>query len=365
MSYKLYSNNTLDPVENISFQTGYVTEVDYLNDTAIIDCGTIYQSVPIFYNCPSAGSEQSNGSLERSSSAFCKGDEVVVRFYKGSPSHIIGFKDELWPCIKTPALLFRSEIDDYFLDIDNSVFNKVGNSLFYDRYKELALTNDSVEITTYINQPDADISTGFVSYQIHWIDGKMNRYTQMYFNGELIYSTLNNETNWHVFNGTRSNILSLCVHPVTGWGSMIYQINTYYNWQPQESGRVEFDFYLYTSTGTHIKLASAEVNVTGEYSQATGLALSDQIVLSGTDEQIGNISLGNIDISEAGVFSADSSTNYIGTADNISKVILKTSEGANTPIDQLITIDTNSNGGPLLTDGTPTDFNNEIYIKKR
>ncbi len=288
--------------------------------------------------------------------------------YKGgTPSHIIGFKDELWACIKTPALLFTAEGGaDYALDIDETTFTKIDSPLFQTRYKTMPLRYDRVSITTYINDPNADISSGFVSNQVHWTDGTWNRDTKVYFNGDLIYTTLNSETYSHVFNGTRSNIISLCIHSETGWGgSMIYQVNTFHDWLPQKSGRVEFDFYLYTSTGTHEKIASAEVDVTSANDQATGKIVNNQIVLSGSDEHLGHMSLANIEVAEAGVFFSDGSTNYIGSGMKTDMIIMTTTQGTDNAVDKSITLQTNSFGQPLLPDGTPADFYNEIYVKSR
>ncbi|PLX65999.1 MAG: hypothetical protein C0602_12770 [Denitrovibrio sp.] len=305
MTHRTKCANTLDVVENISYQEGVVTHVDYEKDTAdFVSGGITYKEVPVFYNHPDAKKEQRNGSLNGSSKAFCRGDEIIIRMFRNEPSHIIGFISSLWPCIKVPAFVFTGA-NPYAYDEHTGGYEKIESTLFYERYKTLTLGTCYASFTTYVNQQNADISTGFVSAQTHWTDSKYHRESKFYYNGESIYNTYNNETFSNVFNGTRSNILGAYTHPDNGWGALIYQVNTFYDWKPRVSGRVKFDFYIYTSTGTHTKLATAEADVTGASVQATGSIVYSPAIYKANDDFTGEIFAGSLKIYDACTFSSD------------------------------------------------------------
>lgn len=242
MAYRIKSISTLDPAEYIAYESGIITQVNSLNDTADVQTSSqTYNDVPVFYNCPEASAVQRNGALKNSSDAFCRGDEVIVRIYQGAKTHIIGFTGDLWLYIKVPAFVFAG---GYLFNESEESFSPISSELFHTRYKEIQLETCSENFTTYINNDDADISEGFVSSQTHWTDSRYNRDSKFYFNGELFYQTYNNETFTGTFNGTRSNIIGSYVHPDSGWGVCIYQINTFYDWRPHISGRIKFDFFF-------------------------------------------------------------------------------------------------------------------------
>lgn len=359
MADRTQSRTTAYPVKKIGYLKGSVRSVDRKKDTADVDCGgQIYRSVPVFYNCPAAGAVLQSGPLKNSARAFAKGDEVLVRTFDGKPSHVIGFTGDLWPCIKTPAYVYGG----YVLDENSTSFSMPGSSLFYERYKALAAEQCWAFFTTYINDENADTGTGFVSVQKHWTDTEYHRDTKCYMNGNFIFQTLNDETFDHVFNGTRSNILGSFIHPdESGQGCLVYQVNTFYDWKPRTSGRVVFDFYLYITDGTHTKLATAECIVTGSVSPASGLAVKCGDFHAASDELTGRLLYGNVQITDAGSFSSDGSTNSISTGDSRSAHLLF-STGDET---EMLTVPLSSEGVLSLPDGyvSPDDIN--IYIKNR
>lgn len=363
MSSKIMCRNTLDAVENIGFLKGEVLSVNYEHDTASLESNAQpYYDIPVFYNAPIAENVQKNDSIKSSSKAFCRGDEVIARMYKGEPSHIIGFTGDLWPCVKVPAFTFNQS---YMYDEAADTFTEITSPLFNTRYKTLTKDNCSKSFTTYINQPDADISTGFVSSQTHWTDSKYHRESKFYYNGELIYTTYNNETFSHYFNGTRSNILGSYIHPDSGWGALIYQVDTFYNWRPLSSGRVIFDYYLYTSTGTHTKLATAEADITGASVQASGMCVDSVNIYSSKDSFTGEILSGTLKIYEAGIFSSDGSTNILGKNDCKEMLLISLMNGAQSPEVKISKMPTNIYGAVKMPDGGYSDGSFEIYIKNR
>jgi len=321
--YRIEEINALDTLEKTGFQTGTITALNRQTDTADINCnGSAYTSIPVFYNAPCAGGTQSNGSLAGCSDAFASGDEVIVRFYSGRPSHIIGFSGFLWPCIATPAFVFGSDSGDLILNERHIRFDDITDSRFYDRYTPTEILGAEAEISTYINEPDADVSSGFISFQTHWTDSMFHRETQFLFNGEPVYSTYNYETYSNVFNGTRSNVFGAYIHQQTGWGAAFYQINTFYDWKPRTFGRVEFDFYFYSSTTGSVKIASAVSEVTGGYSKATGTALETSYIKQSADM----IFTGLFSLWEAESFTSDGSTNLLNTGEPLEKKMVNISE---------------------------------------
>lgn len=347
MPHLINEKTAADTLANTGFKEAIITKVNRTEDSADIICGNVsYSGVPIFYNCDCAGAIISNGALEASSDAFASGDAVMVRFYNGAPSHIIGFTGPLWPCIAVPAFVFDSLIFSERYERFDSIDDR-----FYDRYTPLTLTDAEAEISTYINDANADISTGFVSFQTHWVDTEYHRDTQFLFNGDTVYSTYNHETTDNVFNGTRSNVFGAYIHPETGWGAAVYQINTFYDWKPRESGRVTFDFYLFTSIGGVSLLASAECDVNGYTSFATGEAVENVSFHYSSDPDSGGMLTGIFGIYEAGTFTSDGSTNQINIGDEQGKRIVRVTETEASAVS--------------LPDTEELSAGYDIYIKKR
>jgi len=365
MSIYIESKNALDPAFYIGYQKGAVLKVNHAEDTADIEIdGKIHLGVPVFYNCAKSGSIRKNGALKNSSLAVTRGDEVIVRTDKGKPSHITGFTDGLWPCIKTPAYVFSNAQHRFLLDEKTLGFSKIDADIFDKRYKPVSTGFMYNSVTTYINDPEPDISEGFCTVQTHWTDSRMHRKTDVFFNGNKIYSTFNSETSEGVFSGTRSNIFGVYIHPLTDWGCMVYQVNTFYGWMPQASGRVVFDFYMYTSTGTHTKLCSAQADISGEISAGTGEVLRLADVRYITGEDTGEMLTRRIQISEAGNFSSDGSTNYISPDSGIRTLYSLTEEGADKPYDSIFQLSTDSSRN--LTSGDESFADTfDIYVKDR
>jgi len=133
----------------------------------------------------------------------------------------------------------------------------------------------SITQGNYINQPvPADMTGQLYAVQEHRTTNVYSRLTRMYYGYEFIYETYNEETFSGVFNGTRSNIIGAYKDPVSGEAFVIYQINTFTDWLPRTSGRVDFDFYIYSSLGLHRKLATAYSEITGVSSPVYGECLN-------------------------------------------------------------------------------------------
>lgn len=360
---RIYSKTTEDPILNIGYCKAAVLKIDRVNDTGDIDCGNnVYESVPFFYNCPSAGSVMENGAVKGASKAFAIGDDVLVRVYRGKPSHITGFAGDIWPCISTPAHLFTGQSGSrYIYDTQDELFMAVDCDGFYDRYEKLTLSYSSVSVKTYINAPEIDYSAGFVAVENTWTDTEAHRDTGYYYMGEQIFFTSNHETGDGVINGTRGNILGAFIHPDTGWGTLVYQINTFYDWLPQVSGSVDFDYFIYSSGGIHLKLTSARADVTGVSSAGSGLIASMPAFYSATDEKAGAEQFGKIVISDAGAFSSDGSTNIINGS-QYREIAYFSRDGTT---ESSFDIPVGDNGYIATDTGDPVYSSFEIYMKKR
>jgi len=342
---KIANRNAYDPVENISYTAGKILSVDFLNTCADVSCnGVTYNNLPVLYNC-------SGGYT--ASAAFARGDDVIVRLYKNSPSHIVGFSGDMWPCVKTPALTFASD-SIYTYDTEDGVFTTHPEK-FYDRYTPLSEYTCEVDHTFYKNDRDAEIGSGFTTIETDWTDDKWNRDTKFYYEQELVYSTYNNETFANVFNGTRSNVFGRYIQPNTRWGCMVYQINTFYNWKPQTSGKVTFDYYLYTSDGLNELVASAYANVNSASVQAFGYVVSDVDCKFVSEPSAGEMLKIDITINNAGLFTSDGSTNFVEHDEEVKRTFCLIQEGAEEPQNNLFSIDSAD---------MPADTY-KIYVKNR
>ncbi len=260
----IHSLNALDPTERISYAEGRVVKADHAADKVTVSVnGGTFSDLPIVY-------ESADG--RPSSYAFANNDAVVVRLYEGTPSHITGFKDRLWPFIPMPAEAYETGSGimsaGLFTQTD---FVRSDKTAFKEIYREMPQNDCAITQANYIDQPVPDDMTGqLYAVQEHRTTSVYSRLTRMYYGDKFIYETYNEETFSGVFNGTRSNIIGAYKDPVSGEAFVIYQINTFTDWLPRKSGRVDFDFHIYSSLGLHQKLASAYSDITGTASPVYG-----------------------------------------------------------------------------------------------
>lgn len=361
MTQRISNRTALEPVEHTGYTSGTIDSVDFENDTADILCGgELYTAVPVFYNCPEAGAVQPNGALRNSAAAFARGDEVLVRTHDSLPSHIAGFTGDLWPAVKTPAFVFDSA---YTYDHRTSSLREIPSQLFFERYGRLDTTPCEVQFETYVNQQPDDLSSGFKSVQQHNdYGGSHNRLSRFYCMGRLICTTYNSEDGNGIFNGTRANILGAFRNQETGWGCVIYQINTFTDWRPGISGNVRFDYHIYTSAGLRQKIASAQTDITGYESECTGETVSAPGFSAASNTAYGKMMPGSLVINKAGLFSSDGDSNLAGS-DGLKKTMcMNISEKTGGAAHDIFYI----NPAPHLEipDSTLTD-GYELYIKKR
>ena len=308
--------------------------------TVLIDGEVL--TLPVMYNCPSGYS---------SSYAFATGDDVIIRIYKDEPSHLIGFRGDSWPCVRTPAIVFETE-EPHIYDTDSFTQHP---KVFYDRYKPLAEYECEVRHTHYVNDPDAKPDDAFTAIETDWDDGRWHRYTELYYGSELIYTTYNNETKEHVFNGTRSNAFGSYINSYTGWGCMVYQINTFSEWKPRTSGRVTFDYYFYSSTGINTRIASAYADINSASAQTYGLVVDNVSCVTLSDIYAGNIMKADITLCSGGMFTSDGTVNITEAGEEMKHTIYITTEGAEEPQTEIQSMN---------TDDMPDD-KYRIYVKRR
>lgn len=338
----IHSTSIKDPLRNIGYKTGIVLGTNREAVTATVLTGGDVLTLPVVYNCPAGYS---------SADAFAVGDDAVIRLYKGEPSHVVGFTRGSWPCVRTPALVFEAE-EPYTYDTEAFIQHP---AKFYDRYKPLTEYGCEVSHTHYINRSDAVTNEAFTTIETDWYDGAWNRYTEFYYGAELIYTTHNNETAAHVFNGTRSNVFGRYINPRTGWACMIYQINTFTDWKPRTSGRVDFDYYLYTSTGINMPIASAYAEVNSASAQTYGLVISEASCAILLDSYAGNIMKADITLCSGGMFTSDGSINTAEADEEMKHNICIITEGVEEPLTEIYGIN---------TEAMPSE-NYRIYVKRR
>lgn len=280
MSQYINSNNALDPVENISYKKGRVVKADYLGNLLDVSCGgSIHKNLPVFYRCNGGENEDIHGSTAGGSFAFTLEDEVLVRFYNGRADRVCGFYGDLWPCIPMPAMAIASDTVIYSKNLfQNTEYAETDTELFLKRYTKISEKNCDTELSTYSNTSlPEDYQNRFIAVVMSGLSGDLYyRHTTVYFSGTSIYTTYNYETrSGGVFNGTRSNVIAAFVHPLTGDGVLVYQINTFTDWLPQVSGRVDFAFYIYCSSGYHELISTGYSIVSSEVSDANGTGISE------------------------------------------------------------------------------------------
>jgi len=356
----IYSQNALDPTENISYAEGRVTKTNHTENTVeVAVSGAAYGDLPIVY-------ESADGKPE--SYAFSVSDTVVVRLYKGVPSHIIGFKDRLWSFVPMPAEVY--ETDNFIMSsglLHRTELIRSQKAAFNRAYEAMKKRTCAVSTPTYINEPAPDDTNGKIySLQVHQTTNVYTRLTRYYFGSEFIYETYNEETTSGVFNGTRSNVITAHVDPISGAAFVIYQINTFTDWKPQTSGRVDFDFYLYSSLGTHEKIASAYTIVTGASSPVYGECIGYETTGFYCEDTAGTgFFIGGFYTCSVNPFTAASGTNTVSTGAYIkySRFIQSWApDGYGTSV---INYNCDENGNIELTDGLYVSPDGNIYKKKR
>lgn len=279
MAQYIRSINALDPTENISYRKGRVIRADYAENRLDVVCGDeTFRRLPVFYHCTGSENTDAYGSVSGGSLAFALEDEVLVRFYKGDADMVCGFYDKIWPCIPMPAMALATEEKIYARSLfQETDYTETARTLFEKRYAAITEKTCSVSLTTVSNAPlPADYHNRFIAVVTSGFDGTYYyRNTTVYFNGTPVYTTANYETTGSVFNGTRSNIIAAFVHPVTNEGILVYQVNRFTDWVPKTSGRVDFSFHIYFSSGRHEETASGYSVVTGGISEASGTGITD------------------------------------------------------------------------------------------
>lgn len=336
---RINSNEIRDAVENIGYKIGMVTDTDYENEKVTVLSSGANVTLPVVYNCTSGYS---------SADAFAIGDDVIVRTYKGEPSHVIGFTGDSWPCVQTPAFTFESA-EPYTYESESF---RQHPAKFYERYKPLKEYACEVDHTRYINDSSGETNNAFTTFITTWTDDKWHRYSEFYYGSELIYTTYNNETSSKIFNGTRSNVFGRYIDPVTGNGCMIYQINTFTNWQPQSTGRVAFDYYIYTSKGGSTLVSSAYADVNSASVQTYGLVVGETTCSVMKDAYAGSIMKADISIYTGGLFTSDGSTNITGTDEEIKHTYALITEASQANVFSIATAEMPHNS-------------NRIYVKRR
>lgn len=305
--------NAKEAADSISYRRGIVTGTDYNGGAVdVIADGVPAQSIPVVYDC----GDGSYGPF-----AFCIGDDVMVRYYNGYPQNVVGFYGNLWPCIPMPSYTMISDDKVY----SRSLFQDTGYvrsslALFGTRYSQIEKRTCAVNYELYINKPCPDMSDKFVILETD-VGSDPSRDVNMYYDGTFVYHTYNANPS-DVFNGTRSNIIGAFINPYTKTGLLVYQVNTFTNWRPQVSGHVDFDFYLYASTGTHIRICGASCDVTGAVSAVSGECVSYAEGFRCDDEQLGRFMSCTLYKSKADTFTADQFTNTLNAGDRLSNTVL-------------------------------------------
>lgn len=356
----IYSQNALDPTWKISYAEGRVVKADHTADRITVSVnGETLSDLPIVY-------ESADG--RPSSYAFSNNDSVVVRLYEGVPSHIIGFKEGLWPFVPMPADTYETATGM----MSSGLFTQTGyirseKTLFKEIYRLMPRNSCDITQTNYIDQPvPADMTGQLYAVQQHRTTNVYSRLTRMYYGDELIYETYNEETFSGVFNGTRSNIIGAYKDPVSEEAFVIYQINTFTDWLPRTSGRVDFDFYVYSSLGVHQKLASAYSTITGASSPVYGECFNYYANgFYSEDETDTSIFICGFYICSVAPFTASNNTNVVAPSSTLQYVRFIHSwspEGYDTA---LTVIPCAEDGTIELSGGEYAEPDLNLYCKKR
>jgi hypothetical protein len=369
MAHLLKLKNSMEAAEGIAYEKATVIGTDYKNDTLGVLCnGEVIHDIPVFYQGDKTLNTLRNGSIKNASHAFALGDETVLRLKNGKPFCVIGFAGDIWPCMKTPTTLFSGFYGGYYTQYTGigEKIEPVDIELFEKRYKKLSTDYGcSTDVNLYINEENVTLSEGYDSVQFHGNENSKDyRETYLYFNKQLLYRTRNTEDASHCFNGTRSNYIGTFKHTISGWGLFIYQINTFYNWIPQSSGRVISDYYLFTSTGMHTKICSATTDVTGSSSLSYGRTVESAHAREASVSGYGDILQCDIYLNKADSFDSDGTTNEVNSGAReavLSVMMTKDYDGAKTG---LVINEIDKTTGQITTGGEPLQDVTDIYIKK-
>ncbi len=362
MTLYIPNETALDPAENINYRRGTVTGVNYADNLLNVICGNDrYADVPPFYACAKTGAH--------SVLAFSLEDEVIVRFSRGIPTHVTGFYGALWPCVPMPSFSIVTDDTVFSAAMSGGTdFMESPRQLFDSRYQKISTDGCEAVLSRYINvTPPEDLSGIFAAVEQ---DGSTAQFwyrdTKFYYDSSLIYSTYNEESKTTgAFNGTRSNILGTYINPDTKAGVMAYQVNTFTDWIPKVSGRVDFAFYIYSSSGFHEKTAGGYSIVTGSASPAQGDGISSVSCVYSSQEETGHILRIASDVSALSSFSADSGSNTVRFGDKTREDHLCVFAESDTLRHRPLSFRTNSYGQMELPDGRYAYAEVSFYKKDR
>lgn len=355
MTLSLNIKNAKEAADSVSYHRGKIIKPDFLSNIADVSVyGTEYLGLPVTYDC----GDGKNGAY-----AFTINDDVLVRSFNSTPQCVAGFYGDLWPCVPMPSQTYIIGDKAYSKSMfQETEYIQSNLTLFQQRYTQIYKKSCAVTPALYVNQPQPDMTGRFVTLETDTYSPTA-RDVNVYYDGIKIYHTYNSDP-LEVFNGTRSNYLGTYQNPKTGAGIMVYQINTFTDWRPQISGHVDFDFYLYSSTGVSVRLCGASCNVTGEVSPATGECVNSVSGFYCDDDATGNIFHCVMRIAEAATFSADKYSNGVNSGGLLRDVTLSVSVTDSGAINVINTYTTDSDGNITYPDGSkgqPSD----IYYKKK
>lgn len=355
---EISSLNAMYPAERIAYARGRVLYSDYIENSIRVAVNGFEYTLPAAYDSADA---------KPSAYAFSTGDVVAVRTYEGLPTHIAGFEDRLWPFIPIPAEVSISA-DRVF---SSSLFQETpliesDRSMFLSAYEKLPEKECEIGFTSHVNEPAPDMEGRLVSVQTHTTGNVFSRLSKFYYNGEFIYETYNEETFGGVFNGTRSNIIAAYKDAASGRAFVIYQINTYTDWLPYTSGRVDFDFFIWSSTGLSRRICGGYSDIAGVISPATGQCIGyDTTGFFAEDSEGMSVLVCGFYICKAESFSAPASNNFVDTGDYeqfLRFTAVSMPEGTYSA-DRAYGC--NDSGDIRLGEGIYADPKNSIYRKKR
>ncbi|MGE4317580.1 MAG: hypothetical protein AB7E96_01640 [Deferribacterales bacterium] len=362
MALYISNETALDPTENILFRRGRITRVNYADNLLDVVCDEDrFTRVPPFYACSKTG--------QHTVMAFALEDDVIVRFDKGFPTHVTGFYGSLWPCVPMPSFSIATDESVFSVSMfAETDFMESPGQLFDTRYQKISTDGCGVEMSRYINvTPPEDLSGVFAAVEqdgttaLFWY-----RDTEFYYDNKFIYRTYNEESKSDgAFNGTRSNILGTYINPDTKAGVMAYQVNTFTDWIPKVSGRVDFAFFVYSSSGFHEQVAGGYSIVTGSTSTAEGDGISSVSCVYSSLTETGHMLCLTSEISELSGFSADSSVNTVRFGDKRQEDYLCVFSESDTIRHRTLSFRTDSYGQMELPDGRYAYAEIGFYKKDR